>query len=636
MKLADDVHAVATELAARTTGNPFYVTQLVLDAHTTPPSVRRGRGSRRRRAARRPPPRRARRRRSRRRSRSPRSPARTSSWPRSRRARRSRPIGCSTSSSRSAGRGSSPSTSPEHFTFAHALVRDAVLGDDRHRRAASGCTAGSPTPSPPSGADPALLAHHYLAAGAARRATRRAACSRPGSAALAQAAWSVARDHFAIAADLAAEVDDRARPSSGSGAPQRALGHAAEGRSTIEIALAHRPRAPPRAAPPRSATLALVGGGGRGVAVDLEDAERATLLRAALDGWTSSDGHDDVDLLVAGAGRARARARAHRREGRTRRAHASAACARPDAGNDADGLAVALQARAYRADGTGRHPRTRRRRSRDARAPHRRPSRPNACSPRTSDSSRISSSSAIAPASTPRSRHAARSPSGSRTRTGRGPPRAGARSLAVIDGRLDEAEALAFEAFAHQAPGRASRGGRRARRQPRRHPALPGPRRRDARPPARRRRREPAHPRRTARCSRCAARAPAISTARGARTTQLAARDFELPPDSNWLLAIAVLADTAATLGDRDGARALDGPARAVRRSARRAQLLRRRRRLLGSGRAPPRPTRSARSAGRGRRPRACSERAIDASRGDAARHVRRDLAARARRARDR
>ena len=43
---------------------------------------------------------------------------------------------------------------------------------------------------------------------------------------------------------------------------------------------------------------------------------------------------------------------------------------------------------------------------------------------------------------------------------------------------------------------------------------------------------------------------------RGARSAyeQLAVRDFALPPDSNWLLAIAVLADTASTLGDRNGA----------------------------------------------------------------------------------
>jgi len=32
------------------------------------------------------------------------------------------------------------------------------------------------------------------------------------------------------------------------------------------------------------------------------------------------------------------------------------------------------------------------------------------------------------------------------------------------------------------------------------------------------------------------------------------ARAFELPADSNWLLAVSVLADTCATLGDREGA----------------------------------------------------------------------------------
>ena len=35
VKLADDVQSVASQLAARTSGNPFYVTQLVLDAQTT-------------------------------------------------------------------------------------------------------------------------------------------------------------------------------------------------------------------------------------------------------------------------------------------------------------------------------------------------------------------------------------------------------------------------------------------------------------------------------------------------------------------------------------------------------------------------------------------------------------------------
>ena len=51
----------------------------------------------------------------------------------------------------------------------------------------------------------------------------------------------------------------------------------------------------------------------------------------------------------------------------------------------------------------------------------------------------------------------------------------------------------------------------------------------------------------------CCAHAGERDAARAAYE-QLAVHDFELPPDSNWLLAIAVLADTAATLGDRVGA----------------------------------------------------------------------------------
>src|SRR4029077_18867491 len=45
----------------------------------------------------------------------------------------------------------------------------------------------------------------------------------------------------------------------------------------------------------------------------------------------------------------------------------------------------------------------------------------------------------------------------------------------------------------------------------------------------------------------------------GARAAydHLAARGFTLPPDSNWLLGTAVLADTATTLEDHDGARTL-------------------------------------------------------------------------------
>ena len=129
--------------------------------------------------------------------------------------------------------------------------------------------------------------------------------------------------------------------------------------------------------------------------------------------------------------------------------------------------------------------------------------------------------------------------------------------LAIVDGRLEEAETLAFEAFAHQAPaehpeaaaalgvnlvdirlfqGRAGEMLGLLRDAADQNPQIPAYR---------------------AVLALCCANAGDLSGARSAYE-QLAARDFELPPDSNWLLAIAVLADTAAALGDRDGARVLE------------------------------------------------------------------------------
>lgn len=128
--------------------------------------------------------------------------------------------------------------------------------------------------------------------------------------------------------------------------------------------------------------------------------------------------------------------------------------------------------------------------------------------------------------------------------------------LAIIDNRLDEAEALAFEAFAHQAPAEhpeatAALGvnlvnirlfqGRAGEMVGLLCDAA------DANPHI------PAY---RAVLALCRTNCGDLAGAR-ADYEQLAARGFELPPDSNWLLAIAVLADTAATIGDRDGARVL-------------------------------------------------------------------------------
>ena len=130
--------------------------------------------------------------------------------------------------------------------------------------------------------------------------------------------------------------------------------------------------------------------------------------------------------------------------------------------------------------------------------------------------------------------------------------------VAVIDGRLEEAEALAFEAFAFQTPAdhpeaaaalgvtlvdirlfqdRAGEMLDLLRDAADQNPQIP------------------AYRAVLALCCTSAGDLPGARTAYG----QLAARGFRLPPDSNWLLAIAVLADAAATLADADGARTLKG-----------------------------------------------------------------------------
>ena len=329
-----------------------------------------------------------------------------------------------------------------------------------------------------------------------------------------------ARDQFAIAADLAADIDDQCEPRSSVSAARNARsGHAREGRVDHRNRARHSPAPTSAAAPPRAATLALVGGGGRGVAVDLEDADRAALLRDALDGldgdttsisslpcWLSSRSRSCSPTPKTNVTRSR-----------------SAVCAKP-ARERSRRPRRRTPGAPRRAHGARRHGCPGRRRTRDPGAPRPGRSRPSACWPRSSGWSKISSSSETAPVSTPRSDMPARSRTSSAIPTGRGRQRVGAGSSSIIDGRLDEAETLAFEALAHQAPAEHPEAVGRARREPRRHPPLPGPRRRNGRPAARRRRREPAHPHvpRGARAvlrrrGRSRPRARGLRAARGAR-----------------------------------------------------------------------------------------------------------------------
>ena len=180
----------------------------------------------------------------------------------------------------------------DSFGFTHGLVRDAVLasvGATRrsrtHRRVADALIAAD--------ADPGVIARHLVDAGRLGGEDALTWSLAAGQAALARAAWATAAEHYATAVRLAADYEQRCAALVGLGRAQRALGDAHGSRVTIDGALTlvreqHLTRAT------AAATLALVGGGGRGVATDLGDAERAALLRVALEGLNP----DDVDLLV--------------------------------------------------------------------------------------------------------------------------------------------------------------------------------------------------------------------------------------------------------------------------------------------------------------------------------------------------
>jgi tetratricopeptide (TPR) repeat protein len=128
--------------------------------------------------------------------------------------------------------------------------------------------------------------------------------------------------------------------------------------------------------------------------------------------------------------------------------------------------------------------------------------------------------------------------------------------VAIVDNRLDEAEELAFAALGHQAPaehpealaalgvnltdirlfqGRSSEMVELLRDAADANPHIPCYR---------------------AVLALCCMDAGDEAGAREAYA-YFSATDFEVPPDSNWLLTVAVLADVAATLGDAIGARIL-------------------------------------------------------------------------------
>ncbi len=201
------------------------------------------------------------------------------------------------------------------FTFPHAITRDAMYERQRatrrtllHRHVGQALTALGPA----SGRD-SLLAHHFARAGASFRADAFTHSMAAGLESLDQAAWSLAAEQLQAAVDLAGDVggvgsvigggDDaaRARALAHLGRARHGAGDADGARRVLEVAIsiAREAKLPTELA---TAVLFLVGGGGRGVALGLPDAERAALIQEALDGLADGpielgDSHDLDDGL---------------------------------------------------------------------------------------------------------------------------------------------------------------------------------------------------------------------------------------------------------------------------------------------------------------------------------------------------
>lgn len=184
--------------------------------------------------------------------------------------------------------------------FRHSLVRDAVdAGLGSARRTMLNARIARVLTSRPD-VDPAALAEHLAAAGPDVEVEAVAAMTVAGDEALARSAWSAAADWYERAA-LRAARDHRAaaRALIGLGRARRGLGDRTGGRAAFErsLALATSIGDARWAA---AATLGLVGGGARGVSDALPDAERAALLRTALNALLTSGAAStgDDDLLV--------------------------------------------------------------------------------------------------------------------------------------------------------------------------------------------------------------------------------------------------------------------------------------------------------------------------------------------------
>jgi DNA-binding SARP family transcriptional activator/tetratricopeptide (TPR) repeat protein len=186
-------------------------------------------------------------------------------------------------------------TGAGRLRFVHSLVRDAIYESlSGIRRSWLHHSIGEVLEAT-TGAPADVLAYHFAHSGLAdaERAYRYALLA--GRAALDQGAWATAADLAAQASSRAASPEQTADALVLRGRAQRALGEMDAARESLDavIDIARREGLGRHLA---EGVLALVGGGGRGVAVELRDADRARLLREASD--VLGDGDDDLLVRV--------------------------------------------------------------------------------------------------------------------------------------------------------------------------------------------------------------------------------------------------------------------------------------------------------------------------------------------------
>ncbi len=432
----------------------------------------------------------------------------------------------------------------ERFAFVHELVRDSVLSGlsaTRRRR----LHARFAEILAKAAAEPVVVAHHLLAAGPLRAAEATPWLLAAGDAALAKGSWTVALEHFAGAERVSPDEASRGAALIGTGRARRGLGDLRGARLVLDEALGLA-RSSGLASLAAAATLALVGGGGRGVATEMPDGERTLLLRRAVDGL----GPDEPALLVPALGElALSLVLTDEAEERARLCDRCVDVAR--LWGDSTGIAQALHTRRIALMG----PRGTEFRIADGlEALGNGPGLEQQIAARlglvedwleTGDLSAAAAALDIACDQAVRFGHpywqwAAKSWQA---------------LIAIVLGRLEEAESAAFDAYGHQPPdhpeamaalgvqlvnvrlfqGRAGEMVDMLKMASAENPHIP--------------------------CygavlALCCAEAGQLEAASEVYTG-FAQAGFNLPPDSNWLLGVCVLADCCATLGDPDGAAAL-------------------------------------------------------------------------------